>query len=124
VTVRVMVFASVDADRADGFERAFTEVRATMAGTPGLLTDELLREPGEIEVGEGGAVVRYVMLSEWASEQEFRAWEEGGDHRDTSAPMRPYWSGAFDRRVYAVAVPVERDAPPHHGRLPNGPPPC
>jgi heme-degrading monooxygenase HmoA len=107
-----MVFASVDAEMADGFERAFTEVRSTMAGTPGLLTDELLREPGEVEVGAGGAAIRYVMLSEWASESEFRAWEDGGDHRDTSAPMRPYWSGAFDRRVYTVAVPAAPAAPP------------
>jgi heme-degrading monooxygenase HmoA len=91
-----MVFATV-ADGAQGdFERAYAEVSARVAGTPGHIRDELLRDSA------GSA--SYILLSEWESEEQFRAWEDAPIHRELTTPMRPYWAGRIERRIYDVAA--------------------
>ncbi|MFF8955263.1 antibiotic biosynthesis monooxygenase family protein [Streptomyces sp. NPDC014894] len=92
MTVRVMVSARVEEKDQEAFEEAYRSVTAVVSGTPGHLRDELLRdaeEPG-----------RYILLAEWESEEAFRAWEDAPAHRETAAPMFPYWSrGGIERRI-------------------------
>lgn len=104
MTVRVMVFATVKEGEERAFEEAFAEVTRKVRGTPGHIRDELLREDGTT-----GA---YVLLSEWESREAFLAWEDAPIHMQTTTPMRPYWAGRVDRRIYDVAVKLaSRDAP-------------
>jgi heme-degrading monooxygenase HmoA len=99
MAVRIMVFAKIAESDAEAFEKAYLAVTERMRGTAGLIGDELLRD--------ADAPGSYVLLSEWESLEVFRAWEDGADHRDLSAPMRPYWSGAFERRGYELAGRLE-----------------
>lgn len=95
MTTRVMVFATVQSGDEEAFEAAYREVSAKVAGTAGHIRDELLRQSG----GDGG----YILLSEWDSEERFRAWEDAPIHRELTTPMRPYWAGQIERRIYATA---------------------
>jgi heme-degrading monooxygenase HmoA len=95
VTTRVMVFATVNDGDAEAFEKAYTEVSAQVAGTPGHVRDELLRQAGDANA--------YILLSEWESEEKFLAWEDAPIHRQLTTPMRPYWAGAVERRIYRTA---------------------
>ncbi|WP_131769360.1 antibiotic biosynthesis monooxygenase family protein [Candidatus Protofrankia californiensis] len=103
MTVRILVFASVAPELAHEFEHAYTQVTARMQGTPGLLGDELLRD--------GNDPGRYLLLSEWESEEQFLAWESAPAHREITVPMRPYWSGNFERRIYNLAARLEPKVP-------------
>ena len=79
--VRVLVYASA-APGDDGVTAAYHRISAALAGTPGLLGNELLQsllEPSD-----------FAVLSEWESEQAFHDWEEGASHRGVTAPLRPY----------------------------------
>lgn len=96
-----MVFAKIAEADGPAFERAYLEVTERMRGTAGLVGDELLR----VADGSGD----YVLLSTWESMEQFRAWEDGADHRQISAPMRPYWSGSFERKIYDLAARLEPD---------------
>jgi heme-degrading monooxygenase HmoA len=98
MTARILVFADVGPEVGDAFEQAYRTVTARMKGTPGLICDELLRDaakPG-----------KYVLLSEWESSEQFHAWEDAPGHREITVPMRPYWSGSFERRIYDLAAKV------------------
>jgi heme-degrading monooxygenase HmoA len=61
---------------------AYHRVSHELAGTPGLLGNELLRSPVD--------PTRLAVCSEWESLAAFRAWESGADHRGTTAPLRQY----------------------------------
>jgi heme oxygenase (mycobilin-producing) len=96
---RVMVHARIKPGQETAFEDAFEQVRANVRGTSGHLGDQLLRageEPGT-----------YILLSEWRSREEFLAWEESPVHRQLTTPMRPYWAGAIDRRIFDVVRSTE-----------------
>lgn len=93
---RVMVYARIGPDDRHAFERAFATVSRHVAGTPGHLRDELLRSEDD-----PGA---YVLLSEWESREAFLAWEDAPVHRELTTPMRPFWQGRVERRIYDIAV--------------------
>jgi heme-degrading monooxygenase HmoA len=93
---RVMVFARVDTHDRPAFEEAFATVSRTVRGTPGHITDELLRSDDD-----PGA---YILLSEWESREAFLAWEDAPVHREATTPMRPFWQGRVERRIYETAV--------------------
>ena len=93
---RVMVFARVETDDRPAFEEAFAAVSRTVRGTPGHITDELLRS----EDNPGA----YILLSEWESREAFLAWENAPVHREATTPMRPFWQGRVERRIYETAV--------------------
>ncbi|MFC4121817.1 antibiotic biosynthesis monooxygenase family protein [Nonomuraea zeae] len=79
--VRVLLYATAPAGRADTVERAYHEISGRLDGTPGLLGNELLgdvRRPGD-----------FVVLSRWTSLGAFRRWEEGDQHRGATSPLRP-----------------------------------
>lgn len=104
VTIRVMVTATIDRTSKEAFEAAYCRVTDLMRGTPGLLGDELLSD-----VDQPG---RYVLLSEWEDEESFLAWESSGTHRQTTVPMRPYWSGSYERRIFRLAGRLSVDDVP------------
>ncbi|MBA2288341.1 MAG: antibiotic biosynthesis monooxygenase [Ktedonobacteraceae bacterium] len=96
MTVRVMVFTSIIPGQQAAFEAAFTEVTRQVKGTPGHIKDELLHQENAPE--------SYILLSEWESREAFIAWEDAPIHRQITTPMRPYWSGRVERKIYDVAV--------------------
>ncbi|WP_433722083.1 antibiotic biosynthesis monooxygenase family protein [Actinoplanes sp. CA-051413] len=71
---------------------AYHRVSSELAGTAGLLGNELLRCRDEPD--------RLVVLSEWASLADFQRWERTAGHRAATAPLRPF---------------QEHAAPPRHG---------
>ena len=80
--VRVIVWhRAADADR-DSLEAAYDTISRDLAGTPGLLGNELLRDTQQPE--------RFAVLSEWETLSAFQVWERGSRHRDTTSPLRPY----------------------------------
>lgn len=98
--VRVMVSARIDDQHREAFEEAYRAVAAVVAGTPGHIRDELLRD-----VEEPG---RYILLAEWESEEAFRTWEDAPSHREMAAPMFPYWSGGgIERRIYDLRARLD-----------------
>jgi len=83
VRVRVLIHALAPDSDTGGVGRAYHKISAALAGVPGLLGNELLREVGSDEP-------RFVVMSEWESMSAFLCWEQGVDHRLTTAPLRPY----------------------------------
>lgn len=79
--VRVLVYATAPDQDSTAVVTAYHEISRALNGTAGLLGNELLRSLS----GDG----RWMVMSEWGSLEAFRAWEEGAEHRDTTAPLRP-----------------------------------
>jgi heme-degrading monooxygenase HmoA len=104
MATRVMVFAKIKPGEEAAFEAAFAEVTRKVKGTPGHIGDELLRD--DTEAGSDGEPSSYILLSEWESKEAFLAWEDAPIHMQTTTPMRPYWAGRVDRRIYDVAVRI------------------
>jgi heme-degrading monooxygenase HmoA len=113
MTIRVMVFAKIKPGEEKEFEAAFAEVTRKVRGTPGHISDELLRhstgtdimpgaEPEPDSDSDGGSA--YILLSEWESREAFLGWERDPVHMQTTTPMRPHWSGRVQRKIYDVAV--------------------
>jgi heme-degrading monooxygenase HmoA len=95
MTTRVLVFAKIRPEEEAKFEAAYQQVTRKVKGTPGHLRDELLRdadEPGS-----------YILLSEWENKEAFLAWENAPIHKQTTTPMRPFWAGRVERRIYDIA---------------------
>lgn len=94
--VRVLLYHV--ADDAAGIEAAYHEASERLAGTPGLLGNELLRSVH----AENG----FVVVSSWADLAAFDAWEQGAGHKDQTAPLRPYRDLSLARpfAVYRVAA--------------------
>jgi heme oxygenase (mycobilin-producing) len=95
--VRVLLFLSAP-HAPQAVADAYHRVSRALAATPGLLHNSLLEDidcPG-----------RFIVVSEWASIEAFRAWEEGPDHRAATAPLRPYQdcAGGTTFGIYGVAA--------------------
>lgn len=96
--IRVLLYAATPAGTPTAVPDAYHQINQRLAGTPGLLNSELLEEVA----GSG----EYIIMSEWSSLDAFQTWEQGPDHRHTTAPLRPYHSSgrgaAFG--IYRIAV--------------------
>jgi heme oxygenase (mycobilin-producing) len=79
---RVMVWYVVPGDDAGAVERAYDQISGDLAGTPGLLGNELLRRTDDPR--------RVMVMSEWESLAGFQKWEQGAGHRAATSPLRPY----------------------------------
>lgn len=79
---RVLVWHRAPAADRTGLEAAYHEVSRALAGTPGLLGNELLQDTVHPD--------RFAVLSEWESLDAFRTWEAGARHRDTTSPLRAF----------------------------------
>ncbi|MFD5589668.1 MULTISPECIES: antibiotic biosynthesis monooxygenase family protein [unclassified Streptomyces] len=81
--VRVLVYqAAADEAQLDAVRAAYHQVSRRLAGVPGMLGNELLRNPLD--------PTALAVMSRWESLDAFRAWEEGAGHRQDTAPLRPY----------------------------------
>src|SRR3712207_4586366 len=109
---RVMVLAKIRSEDQDAFEAAFADVTRKVKGTPGHIRDELLRHSTGTDIMPGAepepeaedGTTSYILLSEWESRDAFLAWERDPVHMQTTTPMRPYWTGRVQRKLYDVAV--------------------
>lgn len=79
---RVLIYYRAPENDPDIIEKAYHGISAALAGTPGLLRNELLRDVAEPD--------SFIVLSEWESLDAFRAWEEGPQHRGNTSPLREY----------------------------------
>jgi heme oxygenase (mycobilin-producing) len=96
MTVFVTVAARIKPGSGARFEEAFAGVSATVRGTPGHLSDRLLRDQSDPD--------RYVLLGVWDSEERFRAWEDAPVHREMTVPLRQFWNGPVERSIFHLAV--------------------
>ncbi|MFC3997682.1 antibiotic biosynthesis monooxygenase family protein [Nocardiopsis sediminis] len=95
---RVLIWHRAPDTGPEAVERAYDDISRHLAGTPGLLGNELLRAADDAG--------RLLVMSEWESLDAFVTWEKGADHRLATAPLRPYQDRGRDRffEVYEVAA--------------------
>ena len=77
--VRVLVYYA--AAEYSAIDEAYHQVSMRMASVPGMLGNELLRSLPD--------PTGFVVVSKWTSIEAFQHWEQGPDHRDVTAPLRP-----------------------------------
>lgn len=80
--VRVMVYATAPETDPSAVEIAYHQISRDLAGTAGLIGNELLRSVQDPR--------DFAVVSEWNSIEAFQFWEAGAAHRNTTAPLRPY----------------------------------
>ena len=90
---RVLVHYRTSDDDPQAVERTYHEISKRMAGTAGLLRNELLTN-----ALDAGSVV---VMSEWESLEAFNAWREGPDHGVTE-PLRTYQDRERGPKVFEV----------------------
>ncbi|NES15094.1 MULTISPECIES: FAD-dependent monooxygenase [Micromonospora] len=96
-TIYVDVELTVPADRRAEFRRGYVEVLARMAGVPGYLREELLREPGSDT---------HHIFAEWRGEAEFHRWIGNPAHaREEAGPIAPFLLDIRRRLFHAVTDP-------------------
>jgi heme-degrading monooxygenase HmoA len=96
--VRVLLYLRAAESEVTAVEEAYHRISKDLAGTPGLLGNELLRE-----AFDPGA---FAVLSEWEELAAFQAWESGSAHRGTTSPLRRYQDSGRPRpfALYEVAA--------------------
>ncbi len=93
---RVLIWHRAPAEGPGAVAEAYRSISGDLAGTPGLLGNELLASLTD----EGSLLV----MSEWESLDAFQAWEGGSGHRSATSPLRPFQDRGRDRffEVYRV----------------------
>ncbi|KAF4407482.1 MULTISPECIES: antibiotic biosynthesis monooxygenase [Streptomyces] len=89
--VRVSVLLDVPEQEAEELRLAYKGISAALAGTAGLLGNELLRDTADPRA--------WTVMSVWRDLPSFRVWEDGPDHRAQTAPLRRWVRGARVQRV-------------------------
>ncbi|MFE9253823.1 antibiotic biosynthesis monooxygenase family protein [Streptomyces sp. NPDC006879] len=74
--------AAYDEEQLTAVREAYHLVSKRLAAVPGMLGNELLRSPHD--------PTALAVVSRWESLAAFRTWEAGADHRQDTAPLRPY----------------------------------
>ena len=94
--LRVLLYHATD-DVA-GIESAYHEASARLAGVPGLLGNELLHSAHDPK--------GFVVVSSWRDVAAFDEWERGSEHKEQTAPLRPYRDLSLTRpfAVYRVTA--------------------
>jgi heme-degrading monooxygenase HmoA len=95
---RVMIWHRAPHGDTGAIEQAYEQISKQLAGTPGLLGNELLRAADDAS--------RLLVMSEWESLAAFKEWEEGVSHRGTTSPLRRYQDRERDRfyEIYEVTA--------------------
>ncbi len=88
-SARVLLYCRAPEGDPAPIEKAYHAISAQLAGTSGLLRNELLHDVLEPD--------SFVVLSEWESLEAFHAWESGPDHRGTTSPLRGYQDRSRER---------------------------
>jgi 2-polyprenyl-6-methoxyphenol hydroxylase-like FAD-dependent oxidoreductase/heme-degrading monooxygenase HmoA len=90
------------------FERGYAEVTPRMAGVPGYLREDLLREPG--------SDVHHI-FAEWRSQAEFYRWIGNPAHAlEEAGPIAPFLLRDFRRRLFHIAAHPESRREPSTGK--------
>ncbi|MEV0809102.1 FAD-dependent monooxygenase [Micromonospora sp. NPDC050200] len=106
--VFVDVEITVPAARLTEFERGYVEVAARVAGVPGYLREELLREPD--------SDVHHI-FAEWRSEAEFYRWIGNPAHaQEEAGPIAPFLLKDFRRRLFHSAARPDSRREPSTGK--------
>ncbi|WP_116198856.1 antibiotic biosynthesis monooxygenase family protein [Amycolatopsis circi] len=94
--LRVLLYHATE--DVPGIEAAYHEASARLAGVPGLLGNELLHSTHDAK--------GFVVVSSWQSLAAFENWERGSDHKEQTAPLRPYRDLSLSRPfgVYRVTA--------------------
>ncbi|WP_319458392.1 FAD-dependent monooxygenase [Micromonospora sp. RTP1Z1] len=107
-TAFVDVEVTVPASRLAEFERGYAEVRARMAGVPGYLREDLLRQPGS-DI--------FHIFAEWATDAEFFRWIGNPAHaQEEAGPIAPFLLRDFRRRLFRSAAHPDSRREPSTGR--------
>jgi 2-polyprenyl-6-methoxyphenol hydroxylase-like FAD-dependent oxidoreductase/heme-degrading monooxygenase HmoA len=91
--VRIDISTRVGPGEEEAFERAYAIVTDRLRGTPGLIREELLREPGSD---------LFHIFAEWESDQDFRNWVDDPSHADQTGPIIRWLSVFFERKLYEI----------------------
>jgi 2-polyprenyl-6-methoxyphenol hydroxylase-like FAD-dependent oxidoreductase/heme-degrading monooxygenase HmoA len=91
--VRIDISTRVGPGEEEAFERAYAIVTDRLRGTPGLIREELLREPGS-DI--------FHIFAEWESDQDFRNWVDDPSHADQTGPIIRWLSVFFERKLYEI----------------------
>ncbi|HLG65036.1 MAG TPA: antibiotic biosynthesis monooxygenase family protein [Ktedonosporobacter sp.] len=95
--VRVMVFGKLHRlEDRDAFEAMIPTISRKIKHATGYIRDELLRD-----AGEPGA---YIMMSEWASREDFLAWVQSSVHPQNTSPLRAYWKADEVFKIYDLVA--------------------
>lgn len=97
--VRVLLYhATLD---STAIESAYHQASEHLAAVPGLLSNELLRSVADPS--------RFLVVSSWQNLQAFVQWERGPEHKQQTAPLRPYRDTRMSRPfgVYQVTASYE-----------------
>ncbi|MGW1979479.1 antibiotic biosynthesis monooxygenase family protein [Streptomyces sp. NPDC001889] len=84
--LRVEVLLDVPGTEVAELILAYETISATLAGTAGLLGNELLRDTGDPR--------SWAVMSLWRDRPSFTRWEDGPDHKGQTAPLRRWVRGA------------------------------
>ena len=91
--VRVDIRTEVNPGEEEAFERAYVRTVERLSGTPGLVREELLKEPDALV---------YHIFAEWESEQDFTNWVDDPSHADQTAALIRWLSVDFDRQLFEI----------------------
>lgn len=108
--VRILVWHDAD-DQAQALEDTYHRISRQLAGTPGLLGNELWRSTSDPR--------RYAVVSEWLDLAAFEAWADDAEQHRATRPLRRYRSSAdppFDIYQVAGAPTSGHGAPAHNVR--------
>jgi heme-degrading monooxygenase HmoA len=87
--IRILLYHNIPPEGIGTIEKAYREISEELAGTPGLLSNELLRSLTDPGV--------FVVLSAWRSLEAFASWDKGPDHKGQTSPLRPYQDQTRDK---------------------------
>ncbi|GAA4571593.1 hypothetical protein GCM10023176_32620 [Micromonospora coerulea] len=107
-TLFVDVEVTVPAARLAEFQHGYPQVRARMAGVPGYLREDLLREPDSDT---------FHIFAEWASAAEFFRWIGNPAHaQEEAGPIAPFLLRDFRRRLFHSAARPDSSRAPSTGK--------
>jgi 2-polyprenyl-6-methoxyphenol hydroxylase-like FAD-dependent oxidoreductase/heme-degrading monooxygenase HmoA len=111
-TVRIDLITSVGPGEERAFEQAYELTTQRLAGTPGLLREELLKEPDSN---------KYHIFAEWSSEQDFLNWVDDPSHAQKSSALARWLSVDFSRRLYEIRFRPPQGTASDQGGFPSIP---
>lgn len=100
--VRIDLTTSIGPGEEEAFERAYQIVTKRLVGTPGLIREELLKEPGSDQ---------YHIFAEWESESDFINWMDDPSHAEQSGPLTRWLSVDFARRLFEIRYRPPQNVP-------------
>ena len=91
---RILLRTQIEPTKTDEFEKVWTEVAVVIGRQPANLGQWLMRSASEPCV--------YYILTDWADEAQFRAFERSEEHVGHRARLKPYRSGDSMTTMHVV----------------------